>query len=98
MNSKYTIVNNTKRRRFETHIGEELAYIQYGYHNEAIVLLHTFVPESMRGQGVSTALAHFALEYIKAHNMKMIVYCPFVKKYLKRHPEYEYMRLPAKND
>jgi predicted GNAT family acetyltransferase len=48
--------------------------------------MHTFVPEIARGKGISSALAKFALEYVKEQNLKLIVYCPVIAKYIKQHP------------
>ena len=31
------------------------------------------------------------IDYAKQHNMPVMVYCPFVAAYLKRHPEYNEM-------
>jgi len=33
-------------------------------------------------------LAVYAFKYAKENNLPVIVYCPFVKTYLKGHPEY----------
>jgi hypothetical protein len=86
---KLVITDNSSQSRFETEINGELAYLEYRHHNDNIVLVHTFVPESGRNHGVGFALAKFALEYAKDHKLKVIVYCPTVKKFLELHPEYE---------
>jgi uncharacterized protein len=51
--------------------------------------MHTFVPDIARSKGISSALAKFALEYVKEQNLKLMVYCPVIAKYIKQHPEYE---------
>ena len=84
-----SIINNTKLSRFETEINGEFAYVDYRFYKGDMVLMHTFVPEAGRGKGISSALAKFALEYVKAQNLKLMVYCPIVAKYIKLHPEYE---------
>ncbi|HMK26235.1 MAG TPA: GNAT family N-acetyltransferase [Chitinophagaceae bacterium] len=83
------IINNTERSRFETEINGEFAYVEYRFYKDDMALMHTFVPESARGKGISSALAKFTLEYIKEKKLKLIVYCPFIAKYIKQHPEYE---------
>ena len=50
--------------------------------------MDTLVPEQYEGKGIAGALAKFALEYARSKNLKLIVYCPYVKMYMKRHPEY----------
>ena len=50
--------------------------------------MHTEVPGSMEGRGVASALVKYAFEYAKEHTNPVMVYCPFVGTYLKRHPEF----------
>ncbi|MDB5199323.1 MAG: N-acetyltransferase [Chitinophagaceae bacterium] len=83
------ITNNIKQSRFETQIDGEFAYVDYRFYKDDIALMHTFVPEIGRGKGISSTLAKFALEYVKEQNLKLMVYCPFIAKYIKLHPEYE---------
>ena len=85
------VTMNEKQHRFETKIGDDFGYIEYRWYKGDIAFMHTFVPESGRGKGYSNALAKFALEYAKAKNLKIIVYCPFVAKYIKQHPEYAFL-------
>ena len=89
MQLQIPIINNTNLSRFETKINGELAYVDYRFYKDDIALMHTFVPGIARGKGISSALAKFALEYVKEQNLKLIVYCPVIAKYIKQHPEYE---------
>lgn len=86
---EFSIINNTNLSRFETEIDGDFSYVEYRYYRDNIVLIHTFVPESGRGKGISSALAKYVLEYAKEQNKKVIIYCPFIAKYIKLHPEYE---------
>ena len=52
-------------------------------------LLHTQVPEPVRGQGVANELARTALEYARHHQLKVDVVCPVVIHYVNKHPEYK---------
>lgn len=81
------IFNNKERQQFQVLIDGELASLEYRLHEGKIVLMHTEVPESLGGRGIGTALAEFALNYARANGLPVIVYCPFVAAYLKRHPE-----------
>jgi len=83
------IINNKKNSRFEAPQPDgELAILEYRWLKGSIVLMHTVVPPSGRGKGVGAELVKFVLDYIRANGLKMIVYCPFVAKYLEKHPEY----------
>jgi len=44
--------------------------------------------KTTRAKGIASTLAHYALEWAKKHQKAVIVYCPFVAAYLKRHTEY----------
>jgi uncharacterized protein len=85
---QHTVYNNEKEQRFEIETEGEKAFLEYRHLKNDIALMHTFVPESLNGKGLASALAQYALEWIKSHNKKVKVYCPFVAAYLKRHPEY----------
>jgi uncharacterized protein len=84
------ITNNEALLHFETELSNgEFAFIEYRWHNDNLVIMHTLVPEGFEGKGIASSLAKFALEYAKEKQLKIIVYCPYVNAYLKRHPEYQ---------
>lgn len=86
------ITNNQEALRFETYIGDELGYVEYRWYKGNLALIHTFVPKQGRGKGFSAALAKFALEYAKENKLQIMVYCTFIAKYIKEHPEYKYLK------
>lgn len=66
----------------------ELAYSQPTA--ETIDFTHTFVDESLRGQGVGEALAKHGLAYARTHQLRVHTSCSFMADYVKRHhAEYE---------
>ncbi len=73
--------------QFEYREGDEIARMEYRFYNDSIALMHTAVPDSMKGKGIASALAKYAFRYAKVTNKRVMVYCPFVLAYLKRHPE-----------
>ena len=87
MPNGYTIVNNEKLMHFEIHDGDDIAYLEYRFYKKDIAFMHTEVPASMEGKGVASALAEYAFKFAKEHKKPVMVYCPFVAVYLKRHPE-----------
>ena len=90
MAASFTIINNEQQLHFETRLEDaELAFIEYRWHKDVLVLMHTVVPEQHEGKGIAGALAKFALEYAREKKLKMLVYCTYVKGYMKRHPEYD---------
>ena len=74
--------------RFEIEHNGSVASLEYSLAGNVLELIHTEVPESMRGTGVASELAQSALELARQRHWKVDVICPFVAGYLTRHPEY----------
>ena len=86
----FKVENNADERRFEIVLENGTAFIKYAKKGEGVYnLYHTEVPKQFSGKGVGSALAKGTLEYIKTEGKQIIPTCPFVKAYLKRHPEFE---------
>ena len=83
-----TIFDNTAARRLEINDGGHIAFLTYRTKGDAIEYLHSETPPELQGHGYATALAKFALDREKASGRKVIPTCPFVRAYIKRHPEY----------
>ena len=84
------VTNNKKEFRFESiYPGGEKATLEYRWLKGSMVLMHTVVAASLRGKGAGSELVKYVLEYAIANNLKIIVYCPFVAKYINAHKEYE---------
>ncbi|MEQ8926858.1 MAG: GNAT family N-acetyltransferase [Fulvivirga sp.] len=82
------IVNNKTNYQFETIVEGEKAELQYRIRNNTLYYMHTWVPESIEGRGIASSLAKFGLEYARRKNYQIVIYCPFVVAYVKKHPEY----------
>ena len=87
MVAEYKIVHNEKLMHFEIHDGDEIAFLEYRFYKKDIAFMHTEVPKSMEGKGVASALAAYGFKFAKEHQKQVMVYCPFVAAYLKRHLE-----------
>jgi predicted GNAT family acetyltransferase len=74
--------------RFELERDGQVAHLDYNLTGKVLQLIHTEVPESLRGKGMASALAESALQWAREHQVKVDVICPSVATYLKRHPEY----------
>ena len=83
------IHNNSEDSRFEVDLGDGLALIQYRLRGDRISLIHTEVPPAHQGQGIADQLAKYALEWSGNDGFAVLPYCPFVRAYIARHPEYE---------
>jgi uncharacterized protein len=74
--------------RFELERDGHVAYLEYNLAGKTLQLIHTEVPEALRGKGVASTLAESALQWAREHQVKVDVICPSVAGYLKKHPEY----------
>ncbi len=90
MGDNYTVINNKQLSRFEIAFeNSEFAELQYRWLKGDMVLMHTFVPKDIRIKGIGSFLVKYVLDYVRANNLKIRPYCPFVAKYIKEHTEYE---------
>ncbi len=65
---------------------EALAIIEWRYVAEKVIdVNHTFVSESLRGQGIAQKLVEAVLELARQDNLKIIPSCSYVDKYLAKH-------------
>ena len=87
--SKVEVVHNAAQKRFEIHLGEQIAMVKYILGSSEIIFTHTEVPGAFEGQGVASKMAKVALEYAKAQGMRVRPMCPYMASYIKRHPEYQ---------
>ena len=54
---------------------------------ETMIIEHTEVSESLKGQNIGTKLVKTAVEYARKNKLKIIPLCPFTLSVFKRHPE-----------
>ncbi|MEM9919762.1 MAG: GNAT family N-acetyltransferase [Bacteroidota bacterium] len=91
----YELLDNPEKKRYEFQVGEHLAIAEYIKVQNKTYLTHTEVPVALEGQGIGSKLILAALQQIEKDQRELIPLCPFVAKYLKKHPEWK--RLLGKN-
>ena len=79
--------HNLAQGQFELAVDGQTSVLQYRRSGESIRLIHTEVPEPLRGRGLGQQLVRAALDYAHFHQLKVVPVCPFVKLYLEKHPE-----------
>lgn len=63
--------------------------VTYPYVNEEVVdINHTFVDNSLRGQGVADKMLEEVFKYLKDNNKKAICTCSYAKLWIGKHEEY----------
>ena len=86
------VINNKREYQFEILLPDcEKATLTYRWLKSKMVLMHTVVPSSQRGKGIGNILVQHVLEHAKTHHLQIVIYCPFVEKYVKEHPEWAFL-------
>ena len=85
-----TVTDRPDQLRYEIEVdGEVAGFLLYRVEPGVLELVHTDVDPKWEGRGVGGALVKGALDDIRARDLKIRPYCPFVRAYLRRHPEYQ---------
>lgn len=68
--------------------GKIVAEVTFPTHNGISTIDHTYVDNSLRGQGIAGQLVKLAAEKIEADGNKIAATCSYAASWFKRHPEY----------
>lgn len=83
------IVRNEGLGRFELiHEGRQIGQIEYVTHDRDVVMRHLEVVEPFNGRGLAAALTRAALTDVRARRERVIPKCPYVRGYIKTHPQW----------
>ena len=83
------VQDNPSELRYELLLdGHLVGEILYRLAPDAVVLLHTEVLPSLEGKGLGAQLVAGALDDIRARGLHVVAVCPFVRAYIRRHPDY----------
>ena len=83
------LTDNTERKQFELIVDGHTARIEYMIMANKIFLTHTEVPRALEGKGIGSKIVKLAFDEIEKQGLKLIPLCPFVAKYLTKHPEWK---------
>ena len=87
------IVDNPTEHRFEAHLdGEVVGITDYELNGSTITFTHTETNPAFEGRGFGSRLARGVLDAARARNLVVVPECPFIRMYMRRHPEYADLR------
>ena len=81
------IVNNAAAHRFELEVDGQTAFLDYQRSDDALTLVHTEVPPAFRGRHLGERLVQAALDAARSEGLRIVAVCPFVRAYLRKHPQ-----------
>ena len=87
--NKLFITDNASKKQFELVSGGYTSRIEYMLVGNKIFLTHTEVPTELEGKGIGSKIVKLVLEEIESRKLKLIPLCPFVAKYISKHPEWK---------
>jgi uncharacterized protein len=84
------IVDVPEASRYELRLsGRLVGLAAYRRRDGRIAFTHTEVEESWEGRGFGSRLAATALDDARRQGLDVVPLCPFIARYIERHPEYE---------
>ena len=83
----YIIEDN--RIYLENERNDVIAEVTFPMVEENVVTInHTYVDDSLRGQGIAGKLMELLVDKVKQENIKVIPTCSYAVNWLNKHPEY----------
>lgn len=87
--SEIEVIHNIKKQVFSVTLNEQICELKYHREGNLLDMYHTFVPDSLRGKGIAGKIAAAALDYVQKNNFTVKPSCPYVKKFMDLHPEFQ---------
>jgi len=81
-----SVADNRARNRFEIVVNGETAFLLYKRTDDALTLIHTEVPATLRGHHLGDTLVEAALQSARVAGLRIVVVCPFAQAYMRKHP------------
>jgi len=86
----FDIHHERDAHRFVARTAGAEAVLEYAVVNaDTLDYHHTFVPPELRGSGIASQLTEYALRYARDNRLKVRPTCPFVARYLQKHPDFQ---------
>jgi predicted GNAT family acetyltransferase/glutaredoxin len=90
-----TVVHVPEQNRYELRVdGRLIGLLAYRRRGDRIAFTHTEVDPSCEGQGFGSRLAAAGLDDARRQGLTVVPLCPFIARYIERHPEYRELVAP----
>jgi len=84
------VIHNSDENRYEIHVDGILAGFTQAFEDGDIVTFpHTEILDQFEGQGLASELVTQALDDVRVRGKQIVATCPYVSKFIDRHPDYK---------
>ena len=84
------MVHVPEAERYEIHVdGRVAGFTEAHPRGDDLVLMpHTEVDDAYEGHGLASTLVAGALDDIRRRGLRIVVTCPYIRRFLRKHPEF----------
>ncbi|WP_336028485.1 GNAT family N-acetyltransferase [Geodermatophilus sp. FMUSA9-8] len=83
------VVDVPEAGRFEVRVdGAAAGFAEYRRTASSLAFTHTVVDPAFEGRGLGSVLARGALDAARAEGVPVLPFCPFIRSWIERHPDY----------
>ncbi|MFE7329059.1 GNAT family N-acetyltransferase [Streptomyces sp. NPDC057565] len=86
------VTDRPERSRYEVLAGDDgtetAGFAEYHLSEGEIAFIHTETDPRFAGRGLGGLLARGALDDARARGLRVLPYCPFIRGWIGKHPEY----------
>jgi predicted GNAT family acetyltransferase len=87
--SEPLVRDNPQANQYEIEVdGKVAGFVAYRRAGSTIAVTHTEIDPAYEGRGLGSVLVRGALDAARAEGAAVRPFCPFVRQYIGRHPEY----------
>jgi len=87
--SRPEVTDHPDRKRYEVAVdGAVAGYAAYEMSSGTIVFTHTVIEPAFEGRGLGSAVARYALDDARRRGLTVVPRCPFIRRFIERHPHY----------
>jgi predicted GNAT family acetyltransferase len=89
--SNIEVVHIPEAERYEIQVDGVVAGFTEAHPRDdgVVVFPHTLVDDAYEGQGLASILVTGALDDVRRRGLRIVVTCPYVTRFLRKHPEYQ---------
>ena len=89
MEPEPTVTDNPTEEQFEIRDdGRRAGFVAYEQRGQELLLLHTEIDPRFEGRGLGGRLARQVLDAARERGLAVLPYCPFIRGWIQRHPDY----------